>query len=577
MNVLSSGRIGVPPGPLVRVSRPPARGLRPGLSTAPPAPGLGLRPMRAMAATRAGGHSERHKARPESPRRATRLGVASQTAVEQRTRSDQGARTLEPSTRGAREAQEPKGGGGSDLEVEISNSNLTVGDTVLFRGVSGGVSLSARAADFSEDSGMGGAFLQVATPGSPFSLREFSLGVLDCHRFLAEARCKLWWMSPSWGSASEDVPLETQFMLIEVRPGGPYALVMGLVDGPFRATVRPHAAAAGEVAVRVESGDSGTVGDAVGSALLVATGRSPYELISAGFRAASARTRGWRAREDKVAPKSMDLFGWCTWDAFYSKVDARGIEKGLRALSDAGVAPRTLIIDDGWQSVGLDDDEGYGWQSGEGGPEGGERAEAGGGGPPPEFLAPVLKGATAALTGALQDVYNKWVQPADLGTLPYHAWNTLTHTFMRGMLLDFYNHSLDFTKRLTSPRANLKMVPGGAAGEEVLEDLQAAEGEHEFGDFVRGIKSEWDLDFVYCWHAIIGYWGGVDPLAAERGAPYSPRLKTPLPNASIAEVEPAFSWDPASFSGIGFVPTEDIGGFYGELHEYRGGRPQPSA
>ena len=39
-------------------------------------------------------------------------------------------------------------------------------------------------------------------------------------------------------------------------------------------------------------------------------------------------------------------------------------------------APRTLIIDDGWQSVGLDDDEGYGWQSGEGGPEGGEGAEA---------------------------------------------------------------------------------------------------------------------------------------------------------------------------------------------------------
>ena len=33
----------------------------------------------------------------------------------------------------------------------------------------------------------------------------------------------------------------------------------------------------------------------------------------------------FRVRTAKVAPPSLDLFGWCTWDAFYSKVDGAGI------------------------------------------------------------------------------------------------------------------------------------------------------------------------------------------------------------------------------------------------------------
>ena len=31
-----------------------------------------------------------------------------------------------------------------------------------------------------------------------------------------------------------------------------------------------------------------------------------------------------KARVDKVPPKMMDYFGWCTWDAFYSTISAEG-------------------------------------------------------------------------------------------------------------------------------------------------------------------------------------------------------------------------------------------------------------
>ena len=52
-------------------------------------------------------------------------------------------------------------------------------------------------------------------------------------------------------------------------------------------------------------------------------------------------------RSQKQIPKSLDVFGWCTWDAFYFRVSAKGIIDGLRSLKDAGVSPKLLVIDDG--------------------------------------------------------------------------------------------------------------------------------------------------------------------------------------------------------------------------------------
>lgn len=59
-------------------------------------------------------------------------------------------------------------------------------------------------------------------------------------RFLACARCKLWWMTPEWGTSAADLPPETQFMLVELKEGGPYAVLLPLIDSnKFRATLRP--------------------------------------------------------------------------------------------------------------------------------------------------------------------------------------------------------------------------------------------------------------------------------------------------------------------------------------------------
>lgn len=64
---------------------------------------------------------------------------------------------------------------------------------------------------------------------------------LNFKRLLACARNKLWWMTPEWRGDTWALPPETQFLLAEMREGGPYAILLPLIDGDFRATLRAPA------------------------------------------------------------------------------------------------------------------------------------------------------------------------------------------------------------------------------------------------------------------------------------------------------------------------------------------------
>jgi raffinose synthase len=47
-------------------------------------------------------------------------------------------------------------------------------------------------------------------------------------------------MTPEWGTEPGDLPPETQFLLLELKDGGPYAILLPLIDrSTFRATLRP--------------------------------------------------------------------------------------------------------------------------------------------------------------------------------------------------------------------------------------------------------------------------------------------------------------------------------------------------
>ena len=76
--------------------------------------------------------------------------------------------------------------------------------------------------------------------------------------------------------------------------------------------------------LRIESGDSTVLGQRWNHALYIAAGRDPYELMERAVARAAGLSGGARPRQEKELPPSLDYFGWCTWDAYYSRVSARG-------------------------------------------------------------------------------------------------------------------------------------------------------------------------------------------------------------------------------------------------------------
>lgn len=101
--------------------------------------------------------------------------------------------------------------------------------------------------------------------------------------------------------------------------------------------------------LRLESGSPNVKAEQWDAALYLAASWDPYELIDRGVAAAAALSGGAQPRSAKHVPASLDGFGWCTWDAFYSTVSARGLAEGLASLAAGGIRPHLLIIDDGWQ------------------------------------------------------------------------------------------------------------------------------------------------------------------------------------------------------------------------------------
>ena len=80
-----------------------------------------------------------------------------------------------------------------------------------------------------------------------------------------------------------------------------------------------------KIILRVESGDDSVVGTRWGHAVHLSAGWDPFELVDQAVAAAAFLSGGAKPRAEKSLPPSLDVFGWCTWDAFYSKISSRGI------------------------------------------------------------------------------------------------------------------------------------------------------------------------------------------------------------------------------------------------------------
>ena len=177
---------------------------------------------------------------------------------------------------------------------------------------------------------------QVFPVGELTGIRKFTC----CHRY------EPFWMTAKVGTRGGQVPIETQYLLAE-REDGSFVLLVPLIDRAFRCALQ----GTGEDGLELiaESGDLATVTKEV-VGLFVMVGDDPFILLEAGAESVASHLKTGRLRRNKPLPAFCDVFGWCTWDAFYQEVSHDKVRLGLESFVKGGITPRYLILDDGWQS-----------------------------------------------------------------------------------------------------------------------------------------------------------------------------------------------------------------------------------
>ncbi|KAG5242794.1 galactinol--sucrose galactosyltransferase [Salix suchowensis] len=371
--------------------------------------------------------------------------------------------------------------------VRISDRRLIVRNRTILSGVPDNVIATSG----STSGPVEGVFLG-AVFDQENSRHVTSLGALRDARFMACFRFKLWWMAQKMGDQGRDIPLETQFLLVETKDGSHlesdggdednrvvYTVFLPLIEGSFRACLQGNGS--DELELCLESGDAETTTSSFTHTLFVHAGTDPFRTITEAVRAVKLHLKTFRQRHEKKLPGIIDHFGWCTWDAFYQEVTQEGVEAGLQSLVSGGTPPKFVIIDDGWQSVGGDPQE-----------------ETNG-----------------------QDVNKQDQQP-----LPR---------------LTGIKENAKFQKK-DDPAAGIKSI-------------------------VNIAKEKHGLKYVYVWHAITGYWGGVRP-GVEEMEGYGSTMKYPMVSKGVAENEPAWKNDALTLQGLGLVNPKKVFKFYNELHSY---------
>lgn len=368
-------------------------------------------------------------------------------------------------------------------KISINDGNLVVHGKTILKGVPENIVLTP-------GSGVGlvaGAFIG-ATAADNKSLHVFPVGILEGQRFMCCFRFKLWWMTQRMGTNGRDIPLETQFMLVESKDenfheeDAPtiYTVFLPLLEGQFRAVLQGNDR--NEVEICLESGDNDVQTSQGLHLVYMHAGTNPFEVINQAVKCVEKHIQTFHHREKKKLPSILDWFGWCTWDAFYTDVTAEGVDQGLKSLSEGGTPPRFLIIDDGWQQIGAEDK------------------------------------------------------------------NSADCTVQEGA---------QFASRLTGIKENEKFQKNGKNND------QAPGLKH----VVEEAKHNHNVKFVYVWHALAGYWGGVKP-AASGMEHYDTALAYPVQSPGVKGNQPDIVMDSLSILGLGLVHPKKIFNFYNELHEY---------
>ena len=171
--------------------------------------------------------------------------------------------------------------------------------------------------------------------------------------YMALERRWWFWVEPVFGqgtykSTENSRPHEAHVLLMTDEKQKEHVLMLPLFAGDWRAFLTGDDKG---LHFGVHGGEKGSDIVTDKPLMLITKGKDPIALMQASIALISKTLKTFRLREEKRLPAFVDLFGWCTWNAYYQDVSEDKVLKGLEAFKKSGIQPRFMILDDGWQDI----------------------------------------------------------------------------------------------------------------------------------------------------------------------------------------------------------------------------------
>ncbi|KAK4484736.1 hypothetical protein RD792_007329 [Penstemon davidsonii] len=116
-----------------------------------------------------------------------------------------------------------------------------------------------------------------------------------------------------------------------------------------------------------------------------------------------------------------------------------------------------------------------------------------------------------------------------------------------------FDDTANFANRLTHIKENDK--------------FQRDDPEVKFRQIVTEIKDQFALKYVYIWHAIVGYWGGLEPKVPEMEK-YEPKIVNAIPSPGVESNGICFVLKSIMENRVGLVNPEKVYTLYNDMHSY---------
>lgn len=184
---------------------------------------------------------------------------------------------------------------------------------------------------------------------SPQLSGGFAITLRPASDSMAEAMCALyqhrdWWTRPAMFHTMSQVPDRTEALLYKC--GDIYGFIFALCGDRTKTYIHAGEENAPSFRTTAYTGGLNALREPV---FLLCESGDPYTAITRVMTQA-ADLRGIPLKKHRPWPAMFDSLGWCSWDAFYTDIDADKVTQKARELAHKHIPVRWMLMDDGWHS-----------------------------------------------------------------------------------------------------------------------------------------------------------------------------------------------------------------------------------